>query len=371
MSNPQSSRTLVAAVLAGLCLAAVALLLWPSPGHEQPGNMARNEAAAPRGTVARTDNRYTEPGANGTQNQKNTGDDSQSGRTNSNGGQGAAGKANRSPVTMPFTLEGFQRRFSELANAGDWDGLERYIFQTLEKDAPSLQELWPILLALLEGLGDRAGYDPVGRGLQTGLFARRDLQTSADILNASFLETDSALVRVGLAGPLTQANKGRNNATLTAHIEKLLVHRESVLKRAEPKNQSAYWAQLILAHTALSPSVLVSIEFVESLRPSGLPDSKVRSFWSDSCRSAFYYRHYDAADVPAIVNYLIAHTDESLTAAMVSEASIKRLKRLWEDFREDQAYDSGLKHSQGLTDTKMQSAWDSILAHWLSKKKPD
>lgn len=371
MNNPQGSRSLVVALPAGLCLAAVAWLLWTSLGNQPPANAATNATAAPRVTAAGADNRPVEPGVTGTPGQKNAGDDSKGGQASSNPGPSVAGQAKDEPANTPFTLDGFQRRFSELANAGDWDGLDKYIFRTLSKDAPALSELWPILLALLEGLGDRAGYDPVGRGVQTGLLVRRDLQDCATMLSTSFMETDSALVRVGLAGPLTQANKGKNNATLTAHIEKLLIHRDSVVKGAAPQNQSAYWDQLILGHTGLARSILVTIEFVESLRPGGLPDSKVRSFWSDCCRSAFYYRHYDAADVPAIVNYLIAHTDESLTAAMVSEASIKRLKRLWEDFREDQAYDSGLKHAQGLTDAKMQIAWDSILAHWLSKKKPD
>lgn len=266
----------------------------------------------------------------------------------------------------PSFLDRFQRRFLELSNAHNWEALDEHITKSL-RDAESLQELLPLLVSLLETLDSEVGYDPIGRSVQLGLFPRRDLTDCADMLTDIFLDTDSHVVRVGLAGPLSQATKGKPTVTLKLHVEDLLIHRRQYMDRLGPIERSAHWDQLIAAHVGFSRSILDSIRFVESLRPGGLSDARVRSFWTNQCASAFYYNQYDSADVAEITDYLITHTDESIGSTVADERQIRRLKKIWQYFRETHAYETALEHASNLTEGHVQEAYDQILAHCLAE----
>lgn len=267
-------------------------------------------------------------------------------------------------------IEAYVRRFGALADAQDWSALERHVCESIRK-APTLKDFLPVLLASLEGLkGDGNGYNPVGRGVQVGLSAHPQIASVADELNTAFMNTTTHVVRVGLAGPLTFANRGRNNVSLRVHIESILARKKQFAEELSELEQSALWDQLIGAHTTLGNSILETMTFVDSLHRSGnISDIELRLFWSDVCPPAFHGKLYTLGDVPGIVQHMIEHTDHSVKSHSASEREIGRLRRIWEHFREHYAYETALRHAEDSKEQTVKDTYEQILAHWLSKSK--
>lgn len=264
---------------------------------------------------------------------------------------------------------GFEEKFASLADAEDWDGLARLIQDAL-RSADPLDEFLPVLWACLESVEWRATYQPVGRAVQIGLLQRTDLKEFRESLNEEFLSSESPLVIAAIAGPVVHANSAESNPALKLRIEKLLVHREMLLKGTKSYVvRNSYEGMLIAAHTASSASVLESIEFVLSLRATGLSDFRYVKFWESSVTSALYHRRYSEGDVAAIIRHLLEFSHERLVVESGRAEGLAGLKKIWPVFREDAALAAIEAASASATDQAVRDAWDDIAVAWLAQKK--
>jgi hypothetical protein len=279
------------------------------------------------------------------------------------------------PEASTFEEE-FIRRFSELASAENWNALEKHVHRSIV-NAPSLKDFLPVLLAALEGIADRVGYYPVGRGVQTGMYLRSDLIEHRDEIANEFFAASSPLIQSLLAPALGKAFHGSENPShITTYIEGLLTYHERERARHELAALSSleyhqYITALLGVHQRLWPSVLDSIKFVEDgLGADALDDSIMRAYWRD-ISNAFHHKRYSNADVPEIVVRLIAHTDQGIRARNGSQAEINRLKSIWERLREPYVYREGLRHAEASSDALIRDSYDQILVHWLEKNGGD
>lgn len=268
---------------------------------------------------------------------------------------------------QPSFDEAFVSEFNRLATSRQWEDLEKHIRKSIH-DASELSAFMPVLLGCLLSVEDQIGYYPVGRGVQTGMYQRQDLKEHGDLLAEHFMRTDSPVLQISLAAAVAAANfENHNNSHISRHVESLLNSRKDATSRLSAAEKSKYTIGLLAAHLRLARSVLESIEFVESLRPTGLTDAQLRWFWSD-CSSQFRAKRYFPGDVERIVGYLIAHTDESIRAKNGSEKEIKRLTEIWVSLRERQAYEAALDHADSANEEIIQKAYDQIIAQWLAQK---
>lgn len=289
------------------------------------------------------------------------------GNLNDLGGVRVAGRPKDD--TNSSVIGEFETRFAQLADAGDWDELAQLISDGL-RTADPLAEFLPILWACLETVDGRTTYDPVGRALQLGLLGRPDLPDHREALNEEFMTSESPLLITAIAGPVVSANKAAISPELKTRVERLLVHREVYLKgTGSVVVRGSFEAMLIAAHVGHSASILESIEFVQSLRATGLSLQRYVKFWELDVATALYYRRYGEGDVAAIIRHLLEFSHERLAAESGRAEGLAGLKKIWPAFREDAALAAIEAASAAATEPAVRDAWDEIAIAWLAYKK--